>query len=207
MKNLGKVVVVEKTDVGRDLRDLHRGGADQLLGHGDALAADVVSDGGIEVRVEQLIQLRAGDGKVRAQVLDGQIPGDVVVDVFFDLLRRVETADLEHPLVIDMADAGVEDAAGRLDVRGRIVPVLVVELAAGLLADAELGGVGGDGVKFLLRAVGHHADADKRDDDAFIIQGCEILREPRMTSVEQGLARAAADLHVRRVAAVAAALF
>ena len=107
MKNLGKVVVVEKTDVGRDLRDLHRGGADQLLGHGDALAADVVSDGGIEVRVEQLIQLRAGDGKVRAQVLDGQVPGDVVVDVFFDLLRRVETADLEHPLVIDMADAGV----------------------------------------------------------------------------------------------------
>ena len=74
MKNLGKVVVVEKTDVGRDLRDLHRGGADQLLGHGDALAADVVSDGGIEVRVEQLIQLRAGDGKVRAQVLDGQVP-------------------------------------------------------------------------------------------------------------------------------------
>lgn len=82
--------------------------------------------------MEQLIQLRAGDGKVRAQVLDGQVPGDVVVDVFFDLLRRVETADLEHPLVIDMADAGVEDAAGRLDVRGRIVPVLVVELAAGL---------------------------------------------------------------------------
>ena len=110
MKNLGKVVVVEKTDVGRDLRDLHRGGADQLLGHGDALAADVVSDGGIEVRVEQLIQLRAGDGKVRAQVLDGQVPGDVVVDVFFDLLRRVETADLEHPLVIDMASRMLQAA-------------------------------------------------------------------------------------------------
>ena len=143
---------------------------------------------------------------MRAQVLDGQVPGDVVVDVFFDLLRRVETADLEHPLVIDMADAGVEDAAGRLDVRGRIVPVLVIELAAGLFADAELGGVGGDGLKFLLRAVGHHADADKRDDDALVIQGSQILRQPRMTSVEQGLARAAADLHVRRVTAVAAAL-
>lgn len=142
VENLGEIVVVVKADVGRDLGDLHCRGADHLLGHGDTLAADIVGDGGIEARVEDLIELSARDGKMRAQVLDGQIPGDVVVDVFFDLLRRVEVAHLKHPLVVDVADAGVENVAGGLDLVRGIVQLHIVKRTALLFVDAKLRGVG-----------------------------------------------------------------
>ena len=143
---------------------------------------------------------------MRAQVLDGQIPGDVVVDVFFDLLRRVEIAHLKHPLVVNVADAGVENVAGGLDLVRGIVQLHIVKRTALLFVDAKLRGVGRDGVELRVPAVRGLSDADERDDHAFIIQRREIFRQPRVTSVLHGLSRAAAGLHMGGVAAVAAAL-
>ena len=156
--------------------------------------------------MEDLIELGARDGKMRAQVLDGQIPGDVVVDVFFDLLRRVEIAHLKHPLVVNVADAGVENVAGGLDLVRGIVQLHIVKRTALLFVDAKLRGVGRDGVELRVPAVRGLSDADERDDHAFIIQRREIFRQPRVTSVLHGLSRAAAGLHMGGVAAVAAAL-
>lgn len=105
-----------------------------------------------------------------------------------------------------MADAGVENVAGGLDLVRGIVQLHIVKRTALLFVDAKLRGVGRDGVELRVPAVRGLSDADERDDHAFIIQRREIFRQPRVTSVLHGLSRAAAGLHMGGVAAVAAAL-
>ena len=105
-----------------------------------------------------------------------------------------------------MADAGVEDIAGGLDLVRRVVDLHIVQRPALGLIDAELRGIGRDGVKFRVPAVRRLPDADERDDHALIIQRREIFRQPGVTSVLHRLSCAAAGLHMRRVAVVAAAL-
>ena len=94
MENLGEIIIVVKANVGRNFGDLHRCGANHLLRHGDAFAADIIGDGGIEACVEDLIEFGTRDREMRAQMLNGQIPRNVVVDVFFNLLRRVEYSSM-----------------------------------------------------------------------------------------------------------------
>ena len=143
---------------------------------------------------------------MRAQVLDGQIPGDVVVDVFFNLLRRVEIAHLKHPLVVNVADAGVENPAGCLNRSWCIMDLHIIELMAFFFANAKLRGILCDFIKFCIHAICCLADTHKCNNDALIIKRSKIFRQSGVTLILQGFSASPAYLHMRFVTAPASAV-